>query len=129
MSGRDDCTPLRAKLLEWHFIALSRLPSWVSSRAELELSISRLYAERGEIAKAEEFVDRAISSAPGKPSYRMQKALLLIKLGKLEQAGQIADAIERGMGGRRTYAEDVEYLRREIRRAEPAREASSAVSK
>lgn len=123
MSGRDDCTPLRDKLLEWHFIALSRLPPWASSRAALELSIARLYAERGELGKAEEFVDRAISSSGGGASYRLEKALLLIKIGKLEQARQIADEIERGMGWRRTYADEVEYLRREVRRAESAGES------
>ncbi len=124
LSGRSDCTPLRAKLLEWHFIVLSRLPPWGPSRAKLELSIAKLYAERGDLGKAEEFVDRSISSAGVKSSYRFQKALLLIKLGKLEQAGQIADTIERGMGWRRTYADHVEYLRREIRRAESTAESS-----
>lgn len=117
LNGRDDCVGLRDRLMEWHLIALDRLPSGRRERAALELSIARLYFERGDIESARQYVDRAVASSGRDSGYRLEKALFHVRLGNIAAAEDIIDDVERRMGWRRAHADDIEYLRGEVKNA------------
>lgn len=117
LNGRDDCVGLRDQLMEWHLIALDRLPSWRRERAALELSIARLYFERGDREAARQYVDRAVASSGHDSGYRLEKALFHVRLGNIVAAEDIIDDIERRMGWRRAHADDIVFLREEIKNA------------
>ncbi|MDH3314807.1 MAG: hypothetical protein OER43_03430 [Gammaproteobacteria bacterium] len=117
INGRDHCLPLVDRLIDWHMIALERLPPANKRRGLVELSAAKLFALRGEVDKALEYVDRSIKTMSFHPRYRAQKALLLIKLGAVDQAERITDAIEGEMDWRKIYIPDVSVLRQEIRNA------------
>jgi tetratricopeptide (TPR) repeat protein len=126
MSGGFECTPLRDRLLDWHVLALDKLPESDKRRAILELSLATLYAERGELDLALEFVERAISTSGGSPAYRLHKGFLLATLGRVDEAIRIADEVEREIDWRRRHARDLEVLRLEIQRVEEQRASGSS---
>ncbi len=125
-SGAEHCASLKDELLEWHMVVLAKLPPGNHRRGKLELSVAKIYAADGDTDRALHYVDRAIATMSGNPRYRAQKAMLLLKLGSIEQAEIITDAIEREMDWRRIYAGDVEVLRREIENTRLRREQGSA---
>ncbi len=117
LDGRDHCVPLVNRMLRWHLVTLEKLPPGDKRKGRLELSAAKLFAARGDIDDALAYVDLAIETMSGDPRYRAQKALLLIKLGAIDEAERIADAIENEMDWLKAYVRDVEFLRREIHRA------------
>jgi len=90
-------------------------------RATLELSAAKLLAARGEIEKALVYVDRAIDTTSGNPRFRAQKAMLLVKLGQIEEAERVTVEIEQKMDWRRQYVREVEVLRTLIDQAKAER--------
>jgi tetratricopeptide (TPR) repeat protein len=121
LSGGFECVPLRDRLLDWHVIALEKLPEIDKRRAILELSLATLYAERGELDLALKSLERAISTSGGGPGYRLHKGFLLARLGRVDEAIRIADEVEREMDWRRGHARSLEVLRLEIQRVEGQR--------
>jgi hypothetical protein len=118
LDRRDQCVPLRDRLLDWHYTALATLPAGSRHRATLELSAAKLLAAEGEIEKALVYVDKAIATASGNPRFRAQKAMLLVKLGQIEEAERITAEIEQQMDWRRQYVREVEVLRKLIDQAQ-----------
>lgn len=114
VNGLENCLPLIERLLDWHLLVLDRLPPFNRRTGLLELSAAKLFAARGEIDKALAYVDSAIATMSNHPRFRAQKALLLIKLGAIDEAERIADDIEREMDWRQIYIRDLTALRNEI---------------
>jgi hypothetical protein len=126
LDQREQCLPLRDRLLDWHYAALASLPAGSMHRATLELSVAKLLAARGEIEEALVYVDKAIATASGNPRFRAQKAMLLVKLGQLEEAERLRAEIEQEMDWRRQYVREVDVLRKIIDQAQATRlEATS----
>lgn len=121
LDQREQCLPLSDRLLDWHFTALATLPAGSMHRATLELSTAKLLAARGEIEMALVYVDKAIATASGNPRFRAQKAMLLVKLGQIEEAERLRTEIEQQMDWRRQYVREVEILRRIIDQAQAER--------
>jgi hypothetical protein len=118
LDRRDQCLPLRDRLLDWHYTALGTFPAGGIHRAMLELSTAKLLAERGEIEEAIVYVDKAIATASGSPRLLAQKAMLLVKLGQIEEAERLRAEIEQQMDWRRQYVREVEILRKVIDQAQ-----------
>ncbi len=126
VTGDDkNCASLSDEVLGWHLAVLAELPPRDRRRGILELSSAKIYAAAGDLDGALRYTDRAIETMSGYPRFRAQKAMLLIKLGAIEQAEKIADGIEQEMDWRRIYAGDVEVLRREIENAKAKQEQAS----
>ncbi|MDH3414365.1 MAG: hypothetical protein OEM98_18020, partial [Gammaproteobacteria bacterium] len=121
LDRREQCLPLQDRLLDWHYTALETLPAASMHRATLELSAAKLLAARGEIEKALVYVDRAIDTTSGNPRFRAQKAMLLVKLGQIEEAERVTVEIEQKMDWRRQYVREVEVLRTLIDQAKAER--------
>ena len=126
LTGGFECTPLRDRLLNWHLLALEKLPQRDKRRAILELSVATLYAERGELDLALGFVERAISTSGGSSEYLLHKGFLLARLGRVDEAIRIADEVERGIDWRRRHAQGLEILRFEIQMVEEQRASGSS---
>ena len=119
LNGRDDCIGLGDELMAWHMLALRHLPASTRERAKLELSLAKLSFARGDFDSARAYVDRAVATSGKEAAYRLEKALFNIRLGNVAVAAEIIDDVERGMGWSRIHADDIEYLRREMRKAPP----------
>lgn len=126
VNGRDDCLGLSDELMQWHMLALGRLPASTAERAKLELSVAKLHFARGDFDSARAYVDRAVATSGGDPAYRLEKALFYLRLGNVAMAEAIVDDVERGMGWLRIHADDIAYLRNEIKTARSAGAAGPA---
>ncbi|MDX1512892.1 MAG: hypothetical protein R3174_04020 [Gammaproteobacteria bacterium] len=117
INGRVDCAGLIDRLAGWHRVVLEKPDPLTPHRAWLELSLAKLYVAQGDIETGLALVDRAIGSAGGTAPFRIQKALLLVKLGAIDDAQRIADEVERDMDWRQPFARELALLRREIQAA------------
>ena len=119
-SRQPHCLPFVDQILEWHRLALLGIPPGGRGRDLLELSMARLFAEKGELEVSLDYFDKAIESSGDDPRYRIRKALFLVSMGRRDEARMIADQVQGEMDWRQQFSTDMKVLRQALEGTAPA---------